>query len=861
MDINKKIVFTPVAGAIAAALYPSLQAVAQDDTNSVALDEIIVTATKRSMSVQDIPFTIQALTSDTLKAMGAKNMEDYARFIPSVNVVAMGQGSGTVIFRGAITGAGYIAQSTSSVYVDEMSITNTGSQPQIRMVDINRVEALSGPQGTLYGSDAQAGTMRILTNKPVMNEYQTELDVELRNGSMGEASYRSSLMVNLPLVEDKLALRLVGFNDNDGGFIDNVFGHTPDTVVSSTGHTYPSGFGTLDNSDSVEKNWNDSAMDGYRASLRWEVSDNVSVTFQTAHQMTDGGSWSDYDPFVGDLQTVRFHDEYVLDEFNMHSLVLEADLGFAQLVASAGYYDRNVENFYDNTAYGHYWAAAYCHVDPYSSATYYPYYFADPATDYVVWWPVYCQGQTMDSDFFTSYLSPFQTRKFTQEIRLSGEGERFDWLLGFYYEDSMDAWQAPFATPTAGGDGKTNTWQGSISAQYYESYFGQAFPNSTSSWYSQSHTDWSQKAAFGELKWHLNDELTLTVGGRYFSRENDQYYLVNHPGGLPLRSGELPPGMPDSADAEVRAANNGFPPPRSGLDKEFIPKISLQYALNDHQMLYGLFTRGKRPGGVNRSRGEPFFPNAYAADTMDNTEFGYKSTFSEGRGRFNVTGYNMSWQGYQLEIVDPSFTPCPGGATESIARVCGQPWQQIVANVGDAHIYGLFTELDYALSDRTTVGWNVEFMEAQTDTSHDLDGDGTDDIMGGLRLPTAPEVKWAAWVEHHWPLSNGKQGFIRTQWSHTGDSVNILERIPTSDPNPQFYNEAYTQGDLRLGMQSEDWDITVFVNNITDERAQYTYETGLFEWAAASLKDGRAHTARIYTSRPREFGIRYSQRW
>jgi outer membrane receptor protein involved in Fe transport len=408
METQARFALTSVAGAIAAALYPSLQAVAQDDADRGAvLEEIIVTATKREMSVQDIPATIQAITEESLKSMGAKSMEDYARFIPSVNVVNLTNGSSTVIFRGAINSASFIAQSTSSVYLDEMSVTNTGSQPEIRMVDIERVEALSGPQGTLYGSDAQAGTMRIVTNKPVMNEFEVKFDAELRSGSDSEESYRGSLTVNIPLVEDRLALRLVGFSDRDGGFIDNVFGHTPDTLALRNYISYPAEWGSLDNADAVEKDWNDSEVYGGRAALRWEMNDNWAVTLSTAHQVTDSGASNDYDPFVGDLQTIRFHDEYRYDEFNIHSLVLEADLGFAQLVSATGYYDRDIRQLWDTTVYGHYWTAQYCQdslyttvYDPLRPNYYAPDYFANPATGYVIWWPVYCQGQTAESDFF-----------------------------------------------------------------------------------------------------------------------------------------------------------------------------------------------------------------------------------------------------------------------------------------------------------------------------------------------------------------------------------------------------------------------------------------------------------------------------
>ncbi len=311
MEMQKKYALTPIAGAVVAALCPVQQAVAQDD--DFALEEIIVTATKRSLSVQDIPASVQAITQESLSSMGAKNMEDYSRFIPAVNVVSYGSGSTTVVFRGAITGAGYIAQSTSSVYMDEISLTTTGSQPSIRMVDIERVEALSGPQGTLYGSDAQAGTMRVITNKPKLDGFEVIFDGEVRAGDKSDESYRGSLVFNIPLVEDKLAVRIVGYSDHDGGFIDNVFGHTPDT--SATGYaTYPSEWGTLDNAGVVEKRWNDADISGGRFSLLWAVNENWSVNLTALSQRTRAGADNDYDPFVGDLQTVKFHNDYRNDD-------------------------------------------------------------------------------------------------------------------------------------------------------------------------------------------------------------------------------------------------------------------------------------------------------------------------------------------------------------------------------------------------------------------------------------------------------------------------------------------------------------------------------------------------------------------
>lgn len=910
METQHKYALTPIAGAVAAALCPVHQAAAQDDSDSFVLEEIIVTATKRSLNVQDIPASVQAITQEALTAMGAKDLGDYARFVPAVNVVNYGAGSTTVIFRGAITGTGYIAQSTSSVYLDEMSLTQTGAQPMIRIVDIERVEALAGPQGTLYGSDAQAGTMRIITNKPVLNEFETIFDGELRGGENSDMSYRGSLVFNIPLVDDKFAARLVLYNDYDGGFIDNVLGSTPDSLAvqnpnrplvdfgSPRAFDLPAEWGTLDNAASVEKRWNDADIVGGRLSLLWQVNDSWSIDLMALHQEIDGGAGNHYDPFVGDLQTVRFTNEYREDEYDMFSLVVNADLGFADLVASVSYYERDAVYNSDITVYGHYWGGRYCIDSYYTRTSYvydvtspyfgdllYPYYWENPDSGYIVWYPVYCMGETLDSDYFQIYYEPWQQDKLTAEIRLSGQGETVDWLVGLYRDESNDSWQAPFAGATDDGAylGGVNNYQNSISLRYMEFYHAcytfyaegtiptavcdmsavKTWPEATDWWYAESDTDWEQTAIFGELKFHLSDAVDLTLGGRYFDRQNNNLYIVDHPGDLGLN------GEPDPGDAESRAfrlANDNRAPDRKATETEFIPKVSISYSMDDDRMMYALFTQGTRPGGVNRSRGDPFFATSYNSDLMDNYEIGYRSTFGEGRGRFNLTAYHMVWTDYQLELTDPSNRSCtaiedPNG-DGSVANLCGQPWQAIVTNAGEAHITGVNFELDYAISDAWTFGANATFLEAETDTTADLTGDGENDLVAGLRLPLTPETKGSAWLDYNVPAFGNKEAFARLQTSYTSDTVSKLDPgdVLTS-PNPQLTNPSYMITDIRGGVRGDDWEVSVFVNNIADERAVYQIGSSQMNWAFANAAEGRAHFQKRYIARPREYGVRFMKRW
>lgn len=869
---QKYITLTPVAAAVTAALCPAQSANAQEaESKSGFLEEITVTARKRTESAQEIPSAIQAISQESLASMGAKGMEDYSRFVPSINVVSYGAGSSVVVFRGAITGSSFIGQSTSSVYLDEISVTQTGSQPNIRPVDIARVEALSGPQGTLYGSDAQAGTLRIVTNQPVLDEFEAMFDSELRGGDQSDVSYRTSLMFNVPLIDDTLAMRVVGYKDHDGGYIDNVYGRTADSYGFNGENKAPSGWGELDNAASVEDRWNDADVTGGRIHLLWNINDSWATTLSYHHQSTDSGAENYYDPYVGDLQTVRFHNEWRKEDFNMASLKIDGDLGFAQLVAAVSYFDRTADSQFDNTDYAHYWAAQYCHDSEYLPNADMPYYWTNPATGYLVLFPVYCQGPTVEGDYLTKSEGKLDDDKLTAEIRLSSEGETFDWIVGLYREESSNGALSgtPFAVPTTGGNGDNEIYQNSVSLQYWEMYWSNyygtptTYPQASAHWFSGGHTDWEQTAVFGEMTWHINDDWDLTLGGRYFDRSNTRQTWVDHPGG-PNFSGE-----PDttSGDRDYRVANNGLPPVVEGGETQFLPKISLNYMFDSNKMVYGLYTRGLRQGGVNTIRGEPFFPAAYESDIMDNYEFGYKSSFGQGRGRFNVTGYHMVWDKYQLSLVDPTDPPCEvNGLPDydlSIPGVCGQPYQNLIANAGNAHIDGINFEMDYALGDNWTIGGNYEWMEAETDTDQDLTGDGDPDLVAGLRLPLVPSSKASGWLEYSTSTSwfGGTEFSVRTQWSYTGDSLTILDPRGLDDPNPQFKSPSYVIGDLRFSIDADDWGVDLFINNLTDERAVYTTQTGTFEWGAAQLAEGRAHHQSLYTARPREAGVRFWKGW
>ena len=261
-------------------------------------------------------------------------------------------------------------------------------------------------------------------------------------------------------------------------------------------------------------------------------------------------------------------------------------------------------------------------------------------------------------------------------------------------------------------------------------------------------------------------------------------------------------------------------------------------------MAYVLYSEGYRPGGVNRGRSSaPIYPDSYDADFLENYEFGVKTTLADGRVRLNATYFTMDWDNYQIELVDPSNLPC-GSAEAYPAPSCGQPWQKVVANLGFAGSDGFTLEVLAAIGDNTEMGWNSQWVEAET-VSELADGSAP----AGSRLPQVPEFKTNMWIEKSMQISafGANEAFIRGSVSYTGDSVSAVQ------PGYSFDQKSYTIADAKFGILGDDWEVNFFINNITDERAEIAVNDWYFDFFF-----GRG---RQYTNRPREMGIRYTKRW
>ncbi|EED36464.1 TonB-dependent receptor [Luminiphilus syltensis NOR5-1B] len=317
------------------------QASAQSPAPVGALEEIVVTARKRGEELlQNTPLSIRALTSDTLQDAGIQQFEDWARMVPGITFKDLGPGEKTIVTRGLVsTGA-----ATTAVYFDETNITafndgeGGGRNVDIKLFDIDRVDVLRGPQGTIYGASALGGVIRIETAKPDLNEFSGAIKADIGYTASGAENYSFNGHVNIPIIEDVLGLRLVAWNVDNSGFIDNI---------------------RLGRNEI-----NDEQTSGFRAIARYVPSDRLTLTASATVQNQEIGDGVRYNrvgdaalvypgeqPFsiTGDLQNSDFTVNERSDDPRIYSLTADYDFKYGNIVATTNLYDREVEFNFDST--------------------------------------------------------------------------------------------------------------------------------------------------------------------------------------------------------------------------------------------------------------------------------------------------------------------------------------------------------------------------------------------------------------------------------------------------------------------------------------------------------------------------------
>jgi outer membrane receptor protein involved in Fe transport len=867
-EFSKKSVAAAVSAACAGV--PAANAQAQEQ---VGLEEIIVTATKRAESIQDVPMSIAAFGEEEIVREGFKQLEDYAVRIPSLSFGTRHPGGSNVIMRGcAVSGIAFSDNPTTAIYLDEQPITVAGFNPDPRLVDIARVEALSGPQGTLFGDSSQCGTLRIITNKPDPTAFDAWVDLGVNTVSDGDTGYDAAAMINIPLANERAALRLVGFQAEEAGYVDNVLGNSP------VGEVYPRGqVGTFDNSEFVDEDVNTATTTGARASLRWFPSEEWTVDIGAIYQKREEDGFGDTDldenfldaESLGEWEQMRFEDEMFEDEWYQLALTLEGKIGAADVVFAASYLDRETDFRVDATTYLAGWQERY---SPKWSDQEDPSDCLDGTVEYC--FSIYDYYPNQDPR--AQVLDPDQSQRTSFELRVatpSDSDSRWSGIIGAFYNKSenQEHFASNVANLTDSGvigyfqiDGNTYYFGGAhyylnYVAFYYNCGTGPDYANDCTYPVSPSNNWWTgiydntltQVAIFGEVGFDISDNFNVTVGGRWYEIEVDrrliQATLVGGEfdyrtlGPKPVCDGPVGGtwGTPeDENEREYKVADHCYQDTvSSSKESGFVPKITATWTLSDNALVYGTYSEGFRRGGANAAKPRSVFGrpplNEFQSDLVKNLEFGAKTTLADGKLQFNVTAYRMTWEDMQIEAEDPT----PNLFTLGIV------------NFPEAEITGLETFLHWRPSDQWDVMANLGINNAELSKSGAVQVAGTPierSAEKGTRLPLTPDWKASLSVERYFSGRIwGAEPSFAVSVAHTGESVSSLSGIQSVEFNqPVRTQDAYTLVNLRFGLNGEDWSAGLYVNNATNEYAEEFYND---RWAQT----------RLGVNRPRTMGVSF----
>ena len=761
-----------------------------------AIEEIVVTATKRGeVSVQDIAGGIRAITGDTIEKYDLRSLEDFSRLEPSLQYATQGVGDTQLIIRG-ISSPG---DSTVGVYFDESPITGGnfqdggGRTPDIGAYDIDRIEVLKGPQGTLFGASSMSGTVRIITNKPDASGFDMNISTGVETVEYGDTGYSVNGTVNVPLVQDTLALRLTGWQKEQGGFIDHFAGLNGVTELNDV---------------------NDSEITGGRLMGRWTPNEDLTIDAFYQLQTTQVDGVQHFAPIAsglltptrvivvpfplfvpafagpfGDLNTSVAHQEPYEDDIDMFGVTIDYDLGFGSLLGTVSKFDRDIEFLQDTSGI--------------SLSFGFPPAFGRPALG--------------------SYgIHQFQNRDvFNAEIRFSSDLDGpVNFVTGFFYEDDETFSELDIlAGDTTTGIPVCNSRDECISDP--------ALAAASLAFARSQNIGFQFFAIFGHIDYEITEQFTLGGGVRYFDSEQDNLELT-----LQAFQGSLaftiPPlfGGPIQTVPTVNVED-------TVKEDELTWDASLSYEPNDNQMYYFRAATGFRQGGINDAATASVFgiiiPGSFTSDEVLSVEFGAKTAWCDDRITFNATWFKMFWDDIQVPGVEPT------GAID------------FISNAAKAEVDGVEIELAARPTEQFLMHFGATWINAELTEDQLIDpglaAPGFAPPLGrdGDEIPKVPEWAFSGAVEYAFPFTmiDNVEASLRGNFSYTGESDTFL-----NDNFPGFIEIGdYFLLNLSANFQYENWGVRFFANNVTDKRATVDIDN-------AAGPD----TIRLFTVPPRTFG-------
>lgn len=747
------------SASVAALLLPTTMAHAADTTDSVgasSVSEVVITANKRGVqAVLDTPAAVQAITGDALARQGVSSLIDIATKIPGLQLQDLGPGDKKYVIRGVNS----VGASTTGVYYDEAVISANngndggGRNADIRLYDLDHVEVLRGPQGTLYGASSESGTIRFITKKPDMGEFGGYVAGEVSSTHKGGGNYDANGAINIPIVKDVLAARITAWTVNDSGYIDQI--RTP---------------------PGPRENVNNDQTAGIRAQVKYVPTDRLSILGAITVQDTDSHGSSRYTPAGtpsfsapgypsvpgGDLINTDLTQSPWHDHLDVYSLTAEYRLDFGTITATTNKFTRDIKFNYDSSPILFYFGV------PIAAITTQP------------------QSRDLWSDevrFASSFAGPvnFVVGGFYQR-------EVTDFAVNVIKSNANGLPNGPFS-PDNSDDALSN-------------------PNGNTFFGRTDHRTDESKAAFGELTWDVTDKLELIGGGRYFKENIAGVQETTHPfGGF---SGS-PIGPQYNSDSFSKTTF----------------KLTGKYTFDPALMVYATASQGFRGGGVNPAN-LPFasgIPTGYEPDSLWNYETGIKGRLFDNRFFYEVSVYMINWDNIQVQEVDTT------GAFV------------FTSNAGGARIKGVEAEFEFHPMAEVTLSLNGSYQDAYlTEDQPPIPGNPNVGHAGD-ELQNVPKLQGSFTVDYTRPLNDTMRGTLAADFGYRGKThTQLNQSSPFNVPLA-----AYTLVNLRAGISTDQWSVTAFVRNLTDNRAQVD--------AISSSQDPLAYV----TVRPRTFGVSLSR--
>lgn len=691
-----------------AAQAASAQSAANGAGSGDQLEEVLVTATKRTESIQDVPLSITALSAVQLESKGVEQFFDYGTSIPNLSF-GIGASDGTLSGRG-IALRGIQGSNTTGFYIDDTPVLET-LDPHI--VDIARIEVLRGPQGTLYGAESMGGTVRLITEQPSFKGLDGQVHVLGSDTDHGSFNQLVEGVVNVPVVPDTLALRASAFYEFDDGYFDKGLG--PETAPPTAILTH---VGSM-------------KYYGGQIALRFEPVSGLAVTPRIMYQRTD----QDGSPFAYDTATNLMQREVFklnpggTDKWYLASLTINYTAPFGSFVSSTGYFDRKTFELEDDTDVTQFFLGT-------------PSPIASPIT--------------REQDL----------RRFAQEVRFSSTFQGpVQLLVGGFYSDSTRPrdyeWTAPGLPAVISPSDLLLTFIDSREAKEY--------------------------ALFGDASYELLPGLKATAGVRWFRDTATFHQLTN---------GLFFGGVPTVYDA-----------PQSS-ESGFTPKYLLEYKVLPDVLLYAGAAKGFREGGNNIALPPGPAPagcdndlanlgvtaasvSTFKSDNLWNYEAGFKSSFANRRFTLNGAAFSIDWDKIQQAVHLP---------------LCGYGY---TGNAGRARSTGFELEFNGRLLPELTLGLGIGYEDAHITEQ----GPGTPQ-QAGSPVYEVPDLTIASNLQYERPLTAGWAGFARVDYAHVGSSYSA-----NNDVQSPRYRPGYSLVDLRIGGRNERYEVTLFVKNLTNERA------------------------------------------